>query len=119
MPARAAAPAGNLYVSISVKKHDYFTREGDDILYELPSTSPRPPSAPRPRSPPSIGPTKVKVPAGSQTGRVFRLRDKGIPHLHGLGRGDQIVVLRVVTPESLSKEQKKLFEELAKSLGGK
>jgi molecular chaperone DnaJ len=112
-------PAGNLYVSISVKKHDHFTREGDDVLYELSVNFAQAALGTETEVPTLFGPTKVKVPAGSQTGRVFRLKDKGIPHLHGLGRGDQMVVLRVVTPESLSKEQKKLFEELAKSLGGK
>jgi molecular chaperone DnaJ len=112
-------PAGNLYVSISVKNHEYFTREGDDILYELPVNFAQAALGTEAEVPTLHGPAKVKVPSGSQTGRVFRLKDKGIPHLHGLGRGDQLVVLRVVTPESLSKEQKKLFEELAKSLGGK
>ena len=56
------------------------------------------------------------MPSGSQSGRVFRLKDKGIPHLRSYGKGDQLVVLRVETPEKLSREQKRLFEELAKSL---
>jgi molecular chaperone DnaJ len=109
--------AGNLYVSISVKKHEYFTREGDNIVYELPVNFAQAALGAEAEVPTLYGPTRVKIPAGSQTGRVFRLKDKGIPHLHGFGRGDQMVVLRVVTPESLNKEQKKLFEELAKSLG--
>ena len=61
------------------------------------------------------GKSKIKIPAGSQNGKTFRLRDKGIPHLNGTGRGDEIVNLKVVTPDKLTKEQKKLFEELAKS----
>jgi molecular chaperone DnaJ len=63
------------------------------------------------------GENKLKIPSGSQTGKVFRMKGSGVPHLRGGGRGDQLVVLRVVTPESLNKEQRKLFEELAKSLG--
>jgi len=62
------------------------------------------------------GESKLKIPAGSQNGKVFKLKDKGIPHLRGGGSGDQLVILRVVTPESLNKEQRKLFEELDRSL---
>jgi molecular chaperone DnaJ len=63
------------------------------------------------------GEQKLKIPSGSQTDKVFRLKDKGIPHLQRHGHGDQLVVLRVVTPESLNKEQRKIFEQLARSLG--
>jgi molecular chaperone DnaJ len=59
----------------------------------------------------------MKIPSGSQNGKVFKLKDKGITHLHSGGRGDQLVVLQVMTPDSLSKEQRHLFEELSKSLG--
>ncbi len=112
-----SGPAGNLYVAISVRKHDYFSREGDNILYELPVNFAQAALGTEVDVPTLHGTEKVKVPSGSQTGRVFRLKDKGIPHLRSRGNGDQLVVLRVVTPESLSKEQRKLFEELEKSLG--
>jgi molecular chaperone DnaJ len=111
--------AGNLYVAIKVRQHEYFTREGNNIVYEMPVNFAQAALGTEVEVPTLYGPTKVKVPSGSQTGRVFRLKDKGIPHLRGGGRGDQMVVLRVMTPESLSKEQRKLFEELAKSLGQK
>ena len=65
----------------------------------------------------SFGNIKLKVPAGSQTGQVFQLKNKGIPHLHGRGYGDQLVRLLVVTPESLTKKQRQLLEELAETLG--
>jgi molecular chaperone DnaJ len=110
-------PTGNLYVSMSVRKHDYFSREGDNVLYELPVNFAQAALGTEVEVPTLHGPAKVKVPSGSQTGHVFRLKDKGIPHLRGRGNGDQLVVLRVVTPESLSREQRRLFEELAKSLG--
>jgi molecular chaperone DnaJ len=110
-------PAGNLYVGINVRKHEFFTREGDNIIYELPVNFAQAALGTEVEVPTLYGPAKLKVPSGSQAGRVFRIKDRGINHLHGLGKGDQLVVLRVVTPESLNKEQRKLFEELAKSLG--
>jgi molecular chaperone DnaJ len=109
-------PAGNLYVVLSVDEHEYFEREGDDVLYELPVNFAQAALGTELEIPTLYGSTKLKIPAGSQSGRVFRLKDKGINHLHGHGRGDQLVQLRVVTPESLNKEQRKLFEELARSL---
>jgi len=62
------------------------------------------------------GEVKLKIPAGCQTGRVFQLKNKGISHLHRNGRGNQLVTLRVVTPDKLTKKQHQLFEELANSL---
>jgi molecular chaperone DnaJ len=113
---RGASP-GNLYVVASVKKHRLFIREGDNVVYELPVNFTQAALGAEVAVPTLYGESKLKVPAGSQTGRVFKLKDKGIPRLRGMGRGDQLVVLRVMTPESLTKEQRKLFEELAKSLG--
>jgi molecular chaperone DnaJ len=110
---------GNLYVMVSVKPHEYFTREGDNVIYELPVNFAQAALGFEAEVPTLHGESKLKIPAGSQTGKVFHLKDKGIPHLHGSGRGDQMVVLRVLTPESLTKEQRHLFEELSKSLGGK
>jgi len=110
-------PAGNLYVSVAVRKHDYFSRDGDNVIYELPVNFAQAALGTEVEVPTLHGPTKVKVPPGSQNGHVFRIKDKGIPHLRGRGHGDQMVVLRVVTPETLSREQRKLFEELSKSLG--
>jgi molecular chaperone DnaJ len=113
---RSGSP-GNLYVVVSVKKHRFFTREGDNVIYELPLNFAQAALGAEVEVPTLHGESKLKIPAGSQTGRVFKLKDKGIPHLRGMGRGDQLVMLRVITPESLNREQRKLFEELAKSLG--
>jgi molecular chaperone DnaJ len=110
-------PTGNLYVMVTVKRHEYFTREGDNIIANLPINFAQAALGAEVDVPTLYGPTKLKIPSGSQTGKVFRLKDKGVPRLHGGGRGDQMVVIRVSTPESLTKEQRKLFEELAKSLG--
>ena len=110
-------PAGNLYIEVSVARHKYFTREGDNVVHEMVVNIAQATLGAEISVPTLYGDTKLKIPAGSQTGRIFRLKDKGIQRLHGLGRGDELVVLRVVTPESLTKEQRKLFEELSKSLG--
>jgi molecular chaperone DnaJ len=109
--------AGNLYVMVSVKPHSYFKREDDNIIYELPVNFAQAALGTELEVPTLHGPVKLKIPSGSQTGKIFRLKNKGIPHLHSGGLGDQMVVLRVMTPDSLTKEQRRLFEELSKSLG--
>jgi molecular chaperone DnaJ len=63
------------------------------------------------------GEESLRIPAGTQPGKVLRLRNKGVPHLRGNGRGDELVMVNVVVPKSLTSEQRKLFEQLAKSLG--
>jgi molecular chaperone DnaJ len=113
---RGGSP-GNLYVMVSVKTHEHFKREGYDVIYEMPINIAQAALGCEVEVLTLHGNCKVKVPAGSQSSKVFRLKDKGIPHLHSGGNGDQIVVLQVRTPESLTKEQKRLFEELSKSFG--
>ncbi|MFC1864376.1 molecular chaperone DnaJ [Chloroflexota bacterium] len=110
-------PTGNLYLGLSVKQHELFARDGDDILYELPINFAQVTLGDEVEVPTLDGNSKLKIPAGSQTGEVFRLKNKGIPHLHGRGHGDQLVRLLIVTPESLTKKERQLFEELAKTLG--
>ncbi|MFC2016656.1 DnaJ C-terminal domain-containing protein, partial [Chloroflexota bacterium] len=110
-------PSGNLYLSLSVKQHEFFTRDGDNILYELPINFAQAALGCEVEVPILESNVKLKIPAGSQTRQVFRLKNKGIPNLYGSGRGDQLVRLLVVTPDSLTKKQRQLFEELAKTLG--
>ena len=109
--------SGDLYVNIGVREHDLFVRDGDDIIYELPMNFAQAALGDELEIPTLYGDSKITIPSGSQTGREFRLKNKGIAHLRQNSRGDQIVKLRVVTPESLTKEQRQLFEELADSLG--
>ncbi len=109
-------PSGDLYVMLTVKKHDFFTREGDDVLFELPINFAQAALGAELEVPTLYGKTSLKVLAGSQTGRVFRLKDKGVPHLHKRGNGDQLVKLLVMTPESLTKRQRELLEELSKTM---
>jgi len=108
--------SGSLYITLSIEQHEFFTRDGDNILYELPINFAQAALGAEVEVPTLDGKTKLKVPAGSQTGTVFRLKAQGVPHLHRSGRGDQLVVLIVVTPDSLTKQQRQLFQELASSL---
>ena len=110
-------PSGDLFVVVSVVEHDYFTREGDDIFYELALNFAQAALGTEVEVPTLDGDTNLRIPAGCQTDAVFRLKNRGVPHLNGRGRGDQLVTVSVVTPESLSKEQRRLFEELGDSLG--
>ena len=110
-------PSGDLFVVISVSEHDYFKRDEDDILYDLSINFAQAALGTEMEVPTLDGDSKLKIPSGCQTGTVFRLKNKGINHLNGRGRGDQLVQVSVTTPESLSKEQRRLFEELADSLG--
>ena len=107
---------GNVYITLSVLPHQFFTRDDDNILYELPINFAQAALGDEVEVPTLYGKIKLKLPTGTQTGKVFRLKAKGVPHLHRNGRGDQIVTAVVITPESLTKEQRQLFQELAKSL---
>ena len=109
-------PTGNLYISLSVKQHQFFIRDGDNILYELPINFAQAALGAEVEVPTLDDNVKLKIPAGSQTGQVFRLKNKGVPHLHRNGRGDQLVGVLVVTPDSLTKKQRQLLEELASTL---
>jgi molecular chaperone DnaJ len=104
--------AGNLYVTLSVKEHEFFSRRNDDILYELPIDFVQATLGTEVEVPTLNGKAKLKIPAGSQSGQVFRLKKQGVPHLHRNGRGDQMVTLFVATPQSLTAKQKRLLKEL-------
>jgi len=108
---------GNLYVTLSVLPHKFFVRDGDNLLYELPVNFAQAALGAEVEVPTLGSKVEIKIPAGSQTGKLFRLKGQGIVHLHRGGRGDQLVTLLVVTPESLTKRQHQLFEELAGSFG--
>ncbi len=107
-------PAGNLYVVLEVKPHRFFKREGSDVFYELPISFAQAALGDEIEVPTIDGKLVLTVPAGTQTGKTFRLREKGIPHLRGMGRGDEYVAVRVRTPTQLSARERELFDELAK-----
>ncbi len=109
-------PAGDLYIIMSVKRHEFFTRDGDNILYEMPINFAQAALGAEVEVPTLEGGTKLKIPAGSQTGTVFRLKGQGVSHLNRNGRGDQLVSLFVVIPDKLTEKQRQLFQELADTL---
>jgi molecular chaperone DnaJ len=109
--------SGNLYIAISVQEHPFFERRGDDILYDLPINFAQAALGDDVEVPTVDSPLTLKIPPGTQTGKLFRLKEKGVPRLRGGGRGDQLVMVHVVTPEALNEEQRRLFQELAKTLG--
>ena len=109
-------PDGDLYVSLSVKPHTFFRRDGSDILYELPINFAQAALGDVVKVPSLDGKLDLTIPAGTQNGRTFRFKGKGIPHVDGKGRGDLLVKVNVITPQHLDKNQRRLFEELAKVL---
>jgi molecular chaperone DnaJ len=109
--------AGDLYVVIHVKEHPLFVRQDNDIVIEVPVSFPQAALGCEIDVPTLEGKVKLKIPAGTQSGKVFRLKAKGFADLHGYGRGDQLVRLAVETPRHLSAEQRKLLEEFAKASG--
>ncbi|TAK32713.1 MAG: molecular chaperone DnaJ [Chloroflexota bacterium] len=113
----AGGPAGNLYVGINVRPHKEFKRQGNQIIYDLPVNFAQAALGDEIEVPTVDGSTTVKIPAGIQSGMVIVLRGKGVPNLRGGGRGDQLVQVHVVTPHNLTDQQRKLFQDLAKSLG--
>jgi molecular chaperone DnaJ len=115
-PGFKGGPSGDLYVVVHVKRHKIFERRGDDILYEAQISFPQAALGTKLDVPTLDGEAKLKIPAGTQSGTVFRLKGKGIPHLNGWGKGNQFVNVVVQTPKKLTKKQKKLLKELAKEM---
>jgi len=110
-------PNGDLYVLIAVRDHSIFTREGNDVVCEIPVSFTQAAMGCETEVPSLDGKISLKIPEGTQSGKIFRMRGKGIPALQGYGRGDQLVVIRVETPINLNKQQKDLLEEFARISG--
>jgi len=108
-----AGPRGDLYVVISEKEHKVFERHQDDLIMQAPITYTQAVLGTEIEVPTIKGKAKIKIPPGTKSHTIFRLRGQGIPHLRGLGSGDQHVQVVIEVPEKLNKEQKKIIEELA------
>ncbi len=113
-PGPRGAPQGDLYVDIQLKKHKYFHRERNEVIYEQKINF-----AQAALGDTILVPTlvkgekaKVKIPSGTQSDTIFRLRGKGFPNLQGFGKGNMHVIVRVETPKKLSAKEKELFSEL-------
>ena len=115
-PGANGGPAGNLYVFIDVKPHAYFKRQGNDIVLDLEVNVAQATLGDEVMVPTVDGEEPLKIPAGTPSGKVMRLRNKGVPYLRSSGRGDQLVVVNVTIPTKLTEEQKRLFQELSKTL---
>ncbi len=110
-------PPGALYIVISVQEHESFKRDGNDILYELPIDVAQAALGDDLEVPTLDGKVKLKIPPGTQSGTILQIKGKGIPYTNHPGKGDQLVKVKVITPEHLNAEQRKLFLDLAESLG--
>ncbi|MBM4446599.1 MAG: molecular chaperone DnaJ [Chloroflexi bacterium] len=113
---RYGGSPGDIYINFSVKPHKVFKRKDLDIFYELPINFAQAALGGDLEVPTLDGNATLKIPPETQNGKVFRIKGKGIPRLHGRGKGDQLVIIRVVTPQSIDTNQRRLFEELAKTL---
>ncbi len=107
---------GDLYVFIEVKPHDIFTREGTDLLCTMPVALADAACGGVLTVPTMDGPSKLKMPAGTQSGTIFRLRHQGVPALKGSGRGDLLVEVQVETPTKLSSAQEKALKAFTETL---
>lgn len=104
--------AGDLYLTININPDRYFQREGNDISSKIDINFTQAALGDKVEVETLEGPVQLKIPAGTKSGQVFRLRDRGVPDLHGRHRGDQLVTVEVAIPHKLTKNQKKLLEEL-------
>jgi molecular chaperone DnaJ len=104
---------GNLHVNVHILDHAIFNRDGSDIVCEVPVSFPQAALGTDLQIPTLEGKVKMKLPVGTQSGRIFRLRGKGLPVFGGYGKGDQLVKILVEVPENLTERQRELLEQLA------
>jgi molecular chaperone DnaJ len=114
-PGPGAGSAGDLYVIVNVQDHPLFKREEDDVILDVPISYIDAILGSTAEIPTLTGKVALKIPPGTHSGQVFRLKNKGFPKVGGFGSGDMLVRTQVDTPASISGRQKELFEELAKS----
>jgi molecular chaperone DnaJ len=108
-----SGPSGDLYVVIHVAEHEQFERQGSNLYEAVPITFAQAALGADIMVKTLDGEEKLKVPMGTQTGTVFRLKGKGMPQLGGRGKGDLFVSVSLITPTSLTREQRRLLEQLA------
>lgn len=116
-PGQHGGPRGDLYVVVRLAPHSLFEREGADVLLTLPVSFAQAALGDRVEVPTLEGKVSMKIPAGTQTGKVFRLKGKGFPAVRGGRRGDQMVTVVLETPVNLTERQRELLEEFAQASG--
>jgi molecular chaperone DnaJ len=112
---KRGGPAGDVIVVIEEEPHPVFTRNGDDVILDLLVTFPEAAIGGDIEVPTLTGRARLKIDPGTQSGRILRMRDKGIPHLNSFGRGDQLVRVNVWIPTSLSSREKQSLKEMGES----
>src|SRR5215472_16310938 len=115
-PGPNRGPAGDLYVVLEVKEHAFFERRGADLYCTIPLSIAQASLGTELQVPGLTGEERLKIPEGTQSGAVFRIRGKGLPDPHGGGRGDLYYHVRVLTPTKMTREQRKLIEQLDTTL---
>ena len=110
-------PSGDLLITITVRPHELFRREGTSVLCEAPITFAQAVLGAELEIPTIDGKVKYDLPEGTQSGTTFRLKGKGIPELNGRGRGEQYVTVYIETPRNLNREQKEALKKFAESVG--
>ena len=116
---RDGGPAGDLLVTVSVRRHETFERDGTSVLSSANVSFAQAALGADIEVPTLDGKVKLTIPEGTQPGTVFRLRGKGIPFLRGSGRGDQYVTVNVVVPKNMTAAQKDALREYAKAMDGR
>lgn len=106
-------PNGDLYIEFTVREHDFFKREDDDVYIELPLTITEAVLGAKKEIPTLYGNVDLTIPSGTQNGDKMRLRGKGIENVNTKRKGDMYVITKIIIPEKLTREQKQLFEELS------
>jgi molecular chaperone DnaJ len=107
-------PKGDLYVVVHVRPHELFRRDGDDLICNMEVNFSKATLGGDLQVPTLDGSASIKLPSGTQSGAIFRLKKKGMPDLHNGGRGDELIVIRVRTPSKLTSRQRELIDELSK-----
>jgi molecular chaperone DnaJ len=117
-PGVFGGPSGSLFLVLDVQPHKFFKRRENDIVLNLDINIAQAALGAEVPVPTIDGDEKLKIPAGTQTGKVFHIKGKGVPHVRSKNqRGDELVIVNVAIPTKLTKEQRVLFEQLAESLG--
>ena len=114
-PGANGGPNGDLYLEFSVGEHDYFVRDGDDIYLEVPITITEAILGTKKMIPTLYGNVKLNIPAGTDSGDKQRIKGKGIDNKNSRTKGNMYVIIKVITPKKLSREQKKLIDNLNKT----
>ena len=114
-----SGPAGDVLVVIEQEVHEYFERQDDDIIFVMPLSFSQAALGDQAEVPTLTGKVRLSIPPGTQSGKIFRLRGKGIPHLNGYGQGDQLVKVILWTPTKLTGRETELFQELSELDSGK